>query len=330
MVETFNWGIISTGTIATAFAKAINHLDDATLLAVGSRSQESADAFGDTHAIPRRYASYEALVADDDVDIVYIGTPHVYHAANMRLCLEHGKHVLCEKPFTINADEAQSIVELAEDKGLFVMEALWTRFLPAVVQARAWVDEGRIGDIRTVQADFSVVLPYDPESRIYDLELGGGALLDIGIYPISLTTFFLGMPDRISSHAAIGETGVDEKSELLFSYEGGAAALLNCDVRTQGTQEAVIKGDAGYIKFHAPFHHPQQVTLYTAESGEAHTHDIPYESTGLNYEAAEVHKCLRSGNTESAIMPLRETVATMQLMDALRAEWGVVYPSEES
>jgi predicted dehydrogenase len=326
-VNTFNWGILSTGTIATAFAKALNHLDDATALAVGSRKLATAEAFGDKHGIPRRYASYEELAADDDVQIVYVATPHVFHAENVRMCLEHGKHVLCEKPFTVNAAEARELIDLAREKQLFLMEALWMRFIPAIVTLREWLAEGRIGDVRMVQADFSVNMPFDPDSRIYDRKLGGGSLLDVGIYPISLATMVLGLPDRVESHAHIGETGVDEQVGMLFGYEDGRAAVLSCGVRAQGTQEAVIKGTRGFIKLHTPFHHPQQLTLHLHDS-EPQTVKIPYKSTGLNYEARAVQKALTNNLLESAIMSLDETQATMQLMDDMRAAWGLRYPAD--
>ncbi len=329
MSERFNWGILSTGTIATAFAKALNYMDDARPLAVGSRQQSTADAFGAEHSIPRCYDSYEAVAADDDVQIVYVGTPHVFHAENVRMCLEHGKHVLCEKPFTINATEAKALIDLAREKQLFLMEALWMRYLPSIVRLREWIAEGRIGDVRLVQADFSVNLPFDPQSRIYNRDLGGGALLDVGIYPISLATMILGQPDRVESQAHIGETDVDEQAAMLFAYDDGRAAVLLCGVRAQGTQEAMIKGTEGYIKLHAPFHHPQQLTLHRHDD-DPQTVNIPYKSTGLNYEAAEVQRCLRSNVLESDIMPLNETLATMQLMDRLRDNWGLVYPSEKN
>lgn len=327
MSRLFNWGILSTGMIAADFAKALNHLDDARALAVGSRRLPTAEAFGDKHGIPRRYDSYEAVAADDDVQIVYVATPHVFHAENVRMCLEHGKHVLCEKPFTINATEARELINLAREKQLFLMEALWMRYLPAIVRLREWIAEGHIGDVRLVQADFSVNLPFDPQSRIYNLKLGGGALLDVGIYPISLATMLLGLPDRVESQAYLGETGVDEQAAMLFGYDDGRAAVLSCGVRAQGTQEAMIKGTTGYIKLHAPFHHTQQLTL-NRHDDDPQTVKIPYQSTGLNYEAAEVQQCLRKGLLESDIMPLDETLATMHLMDTMRREWGLVYPSE--
>lgn len=326
-MERFRWGIISTGKIAGKFAQALNHLPDAELVAVGSRSQDSADAFGEQHGIPRRYDSYEALVQDPAVQVVYIGTPHVYHLENTLLALNAGKHVLCEKPFAINAQQAQRGIDRAREKGLFLMEAVWMRYIPAIVQLRDWLAEGRIGEVRVVQADFNVPLPSDPQGRMYNRALGGGALLDLGLYPISFATMILGMPQVVKSHVHMTTTGVDEQEGLLLGYEGGITAMLTAGMAKWTRNTAVIKGENGTIQVQAPFHHPTDLTLHV-QGQQPENYHIPYESNGLNYEAAEVHECLRAGKLESAAMPLEETLQTLQLMDALRAEWGLTYPGE--
>ena len=327
-MDKIRWGIISTGGIATAFAKAINHLDDAEIVAVGSRSQASADEFGDEHDIPNRYDSYEALVNDPDVDVVYIGTPHTFHYDNMKLALNAGKHVLCEKAFTINAEEAQECIALAREKNLFLMEAMWMYFIPAIVKLRELLADGIIGDVLMVQAHFNVSLNLDPKARIMNPELGGGALLDVGIYPISFARMVLGLPDTVHSHVQLGETGVDVQAGLLFAYDGGKSALLSMGVHSDMPTNAIIKGTKGYIEVKPNFWHPTELSIHVAGDA-ARTLEIGYESTGLNYEAQEVHNCIRAGKTESDIMPLDLSLKTMQLMDTLRDDWGVRYPNDK-
>lgn len=327
-MEKIRWGIISTGGIATAFAKAINFLDDAELVAVGSRSQASADAFGDEHGIPNRYDSYEALVNDPDVDVVYIGTPHTFHYENMLLALNAGKHVLCEKAFTINTKEAQECINLAREKNLFLMEAMWMYFIPSIVKLRELLAEGIIGDVLMVQAHFNMLLDLDPQSRIMNPELGGGAMLDVGIYPISFARMVLGLPNNIYSHVELSETGVDLQAGLLFAYDDGKSALLSMGVHSHMPNNAIIKGTKGYIEVHPNFWHPTELSIHVAGDA-ARTLEIGYDSTGLNYEAQEVHKCIRAGKTESDIMPLDLSLRTMKLMDGLRDDWGVTYPNDK-
>lgn len=325
-MEKIRWGIISTGKIAHALARTFQEVDDAELVAVASRSQASADEFGAQYNVPNCYASYEAMMEDKDVDAVYIATPHSHHYENMLMCIEAGKHILCEKAFTLNAQQAQICIDRAREKGVFLMEAMWTRFIPATVQARQWIAEGLIGEIKQVRAEFCVHLPYNPEGRIYNPQLGGGALLDLGIYPISFATHWLGIPDDVYSFAFLGETGVDEYESIMFGYENGAIAQLSAGVRFNGTREATIVGDKGYIRFHPNFHHSERLTIKQEDTPERVV-DIPH-TNGYRYEVEEVHRCIKAGKTESDIMPLDETLAIMTLMDTLREEWGVEYPNE--
>jgi predicted dehydrogenase len=325
MSQKVRWGILSTGRIAEALAYAMSHLEDVELVAVGSRNQEAADAFGDKFNIPHRHPTYEALANDPDIDAIYIATPHSHHYDNMHLCLNAGKHVLCEKAFTLNAKQAEACVALAQEKGLFLMEAMWTRFIPATVQARQWISEGVIGKVRRVYADLSANLAYNPEGRIYNPALGGGALLDVGVYPVSFSQMLLGEPSVIHAEAFIGETGVDEYEGMLFRYDdAGAVAHLSASVRFQGANEATILGEKGYIRFHAPFHHSQRLTLQL--HGQApQTHDIPSALNGYGYEVEECNRCIRAGKLESEVMPLRDTLTVMRLMDTLRERWGIRY-----
>lgn len=324
---TVNWGILATGNISDQMAQALTASPEANVVAVASRAQAKADAFGARWDIPNRYSSYEALAADPAVEVVYIGTPHSHHYDNMLLCLEAGKHVLCEKAFTLNARQAEQCVTLARERGLFLMEAMWTRFIPAMQQVKTWLADGAIGDIRLVQADFCIDLPFDPANRLYNPALGGGALLDLGIYPLSLATNVLGLPAAMQSHAHLGATGVDELAAITLLYADGAAAQLACSMRLDKPAEAHISGSAGYIRIHDRFLHPEWLTIKRAGQ-TPHTVRVPYAGNGYGYEAEAVHRCLQAGKTESDVMPLDETLALMRLMDQCRAEWGVTYPGE--
>ncbi|MCB9004618.1 MAG: Gfo/Idh/MocA family oxidoreductase [Ardenticatenaceae bacterium] len=319
---TYRWGILATGNIAASMADALHTVDDADLLAVASRTQVGADAFGERWGVPRRYAGYAELAADPDVDIVYIATPHSFHAENIRLCLAAGKHVLCEKPLTLNAREAADCIDLARQNSLFLMEAVWMRFFPAIAQVRIWVDSGVIGDVRFIQADFCFHLPFDAAHRLYNPALGGGALLDLGIYPLSLTTMLLGFPDEVHGQAHIGSTGVDELNALTLVYKQGAMAQLSSSMRLNKPREAFVVGTDGYIKIHDAFFCPDQLTLHV-NGRNSETHLIPYKHNGYPHEIEAVHAALDVGQLESDLMPLKESWRMMQLMDDLRAGWGI-------
>ena len=327
MSTKFRWGILGAGGIAKKFSSGVQALADHELIAVGSRTQEKADQFADQFNIPHRHASYEALVADPEVDAIYVATPHPMHKENTLLCLVHGKHVLCEKPFTINAGEAKEIIDAARSRKLFLMEAMWTRFIPAVMEAKRLVDSGAIGEVRMINADFGYRAGFNPASRAFDPALGGGGLLDVGIYPLSLASMFLGRPDRIASLAEIGQTGVDEQSAFVLGYPGGQLATLYTAVRTTTPQEAIIMGTDGMIRIHPPFWIPKKLTLTQPGKG-AQEIEIPFEANGYNYEAAEVAACVRAGKLESDVMPLDESLQLMETMDAIRAQWGMKYPME--
>lgn len=326
-MDTLRWGILSTGHIAHQFAIGLQSAKDAKMVAVGSRNQASAEAFAKEFDIPNVHASYEALVNDPDVDAIYIGTPHVFHADNIKLCLNAGKHILCEKPITINSPELESCIALAQEKNLFLMEAMWTRFVPAIVETQKLVASGVIGDIRLIKADFSFYMPIQPEHRAFNPQLGGGALLDVGVYPIWFTTFFLGMPESVQSHAIIGESGVDEQCTMLLSYPS-ASALLSAGITGELRNEAVIKGTKGKIIVQSPFWVPDRITvhIYGEEAEERH---IPYDGNGYNYEAEAVHKAINAGKIEHEIVSQAESIATMKMMDAMRHDWGLSYPQED-
>jgi len=328
MADKIRWGIIGCGGIAAKFANGLTVLPDAELLAVGSRAENKARGFAEEHNAQRAYGSYEQLAKDADIDAVYIATPHPFHMENTILGLEHGKAVLCEKPFAVNAKQARRMIDTAEDKGLFLMEAMWTRFLPMTRRIKQIVTDGMIGDVRFFQADFCYRNPWNPQHRTLDPELGGGAMLDVGIYPISFASMLFGsQPEDIVSQAHIGETGVDEQSSYLFSYDNGRLAALSSAIRTQALGQALIAGTDGMIKIDSTFWRAEKATLITADGKEVIIEE-PLESNGSNYQTAEVHDCLRQGKTQSDIMPLAESLAIMETMDKIRNQWGLKYPCE--
>ena len=326
-MEKIRWGILGTGRIAGDFATGLAALEDAELVAVGSRTQESADRFAERFDIPHRHPTYDALAADPDVDIIYIATPHTLHKENTITCLRAGKGVLCEKPFAINSAEAQEMIDCARASGGFLMEAMWTRFLPHIREMARRISDGQIGDIRLIQADFCYRAPLNPERRTFNPEMGGGALLDVGVYPISLAHHLLGAPARIASLAHLGETGVDEQAGILFQYDDGALAVLSTAVRTSTPQTLVISGTQGEIRTHDRWWAPAGFTI-SRDGHEAETVLPATVGNGWNYEAAACGRCLREGLTEHELMPLHETLAIMRLMDGLRTDWGLRYPME--
>ena len=294
---------------------------------MGSRAQASADAFGDKFDIPHRHASYEALAHDPDVDVIYIGTLHNLHRENSLLSLQTGKAVLCEKPFTINAREAEEVIAFARSQKLFLMEAMWNRDIPLVVKLRQMLAEGAIGQLRMLVADLGFRTDFYPACRLFDPRLGGGALLDVGVYPVSFASMLFGQPSRVTGMAHLGETGVDEQSAMILGYDQGQLAVLFSAVRTPTPEEATLMGEGGRIRVHPPVYCPSRMTL--SRPGQAdEVIEAPYEGNGYNYEAVEVKRCLRAGLLESEIMPLDETLSIMKTMDELRAQWGLKYPME--
>jgi len=327
MMDRVRWGILGTGAIAKKFAQGLAILPDADLVAVGSRAQATADSFGEMFDVPRRYASYADLAHASDVDVIYVATPHSLHRENSELCLQAGKAVLCEKPFAINADQAEAVVALARKTRCFLMEAMWTRFLPAIEKARQLLADSAIGDVRIVSADFGFRAPFDPQSRLFDPHLGGGALLDVGVYLVSLASMVLGPPARVTSMAHLGRTGVDEQAAMILGYDQGQLAILTTAIRTRTPQDALLIGTEGWIRLHSPWWCPTMLTL-SIEGQEDEVFHLPFRGNGYHHEAAEVMRCLRAGDLESEMMPLAETVKIMETMDRLRAQWGLRYPME--
>jgi predicted dehydrogenase len=320
------WGILATGGIARTFTEDLLRLPTAQVVAVGSRSQESADRFADRYGIARRHATYEALVRDEDVDAVYVSTPHPGHHAAARLAIDAGKAVLLEKPFTVDAAEAVDLVERARSRGVFLMEAMWTRFLPHVVRIRELLADGALGDVRAVHADHGQWFERDPAHRLFAPALGGGALLDLGVYPVSFASMVLGPPRRVTAVSDAAFTGVDAHTSMLLQHDGGRQAVLTTTLEAVSPTRAAVVGTEARLEVASPFYGPSVVVL-TPRSGEPRTFDDPCERRGMQYEAAEVARCLAAGRTESDVMPLDETVSVMRTLDEVRRQIGLDYPS---
>jgi len=268
------------------------------------------------------------LANDPDLDAVYVGTPHPMHKGNSILCLRAGKAVLCEKPFAINRREAEEVIKVAREEKRFLMEAMWTRFLPIIVKVREWLKEGRIGEPRMIQADFGFRAGYDEESRLFSPHFGGGGLLDVGVYCVSMASMvFETPPQKISGLAHLGDTGVDEQAAYVLGYSGGRLALLSSAVRTNTPHEVTIMGTDGMIRVHSMFWCGTRATL--TESGhDPIDAELPLLGNGYNYEAAAAGQCIREGKLECETMPLYETLEIMDTLDRIRAQWGLKYPME--
>jgi predicted dehydrogenase len=329
MTEKIRWGIVSTGWMAQKFAEGLVALPEAEIVAVSSRTKESADKFAIQFQIPRRYTGIEEIANDKDVDIIYIATPHPMHKNETIICLNAGKAVLCEKPFAVNSKEVKEMIACAKKNKLFLMEAMWTYFFPAIIKMQELIAEGAIGEIGLVTVNFCSPRPFEPESRFFNPQLGGGALLDMGVYNIALVYKILGKePTQIKSIAHIGKTGVDEQSTTILGYENNAMAVLTCSLRVGAINEVVIYGTEGYIKIPSSFWHPDKIILKKGEDAEK---EFTFKrlGNGYCYEAVEVMKCLREGKVECPTMPLKTSAAIIKAMDKIRKQWKLVYPMEK-
>ncbi|WP_268986221.1 Gfo/Idh/MocA family protein [Streptomyces sp. CC210A] len=322
------WGVLATGGIAASFTQDLLGMpDDAEVVAVASRTLEGAKGFAERFGIPRAYGSWAELAADGDVDVVYVATPHTAHRAAAGLCLEAGKPVLCEKPFTLNAREAQELVGLARERGVFLMEAMWTYCSPVVRRLVEVVADGAIGEVRTVHADFGLVGPDDPGHRLRDPAAGGGALLDLGVYPVAFAQLLLGEPDRVQADALLSPEGVDLNTGMLLGWASGATALLSCSIVADTPLTASVSGTAGRIEFPRGFFSPEGFTLFR-DGRDPEEFRVEGRRDSMQHEAAEVIRCLRAGETESPLVPLDGTLAVMRTLDAVRDRVDVHYPGE--
>ncbi len=327
MTQDIRWGILGTGGIA--HAQTTDLLGNGfTVTAVGSRGQDSADAFAAEFGIPTAHGSYEALVADPDVDIVYVSTPHPFHAEAALLALNAGKHVLVEKPFTLNAAEAREVVDTAARNHLVVLEAMWNRFLPHTLRIREIIAAGTLGDVRTLIADHNQNLPKDPKHRINDPALGGGALLDLGVYPISFAFDLFGTPSSVQAIAAKTATGVDRQTAILFGYGDGQQAVLHTALDTLGPNTAVIIGTAGRIEIDSVWYTPTGFTVYDSEGAVVERFEHEVKNRGMQFQAWEAERLIAAGLTAGDILPPEESVRVMETLDEIRRQIGLSYPGE--
>ena len=322
------WGIVGTGGIARRFAEDLRLLPDASLVAIGSRGPATAEEFGARFDVPHRHASYDDLVNDADVDVVYIATPHVGHHDAAMSAIDAGKAVLVEKPFTLNANEAASLIDAARSRGVFLMEAMWARFLPHMVRVRELLASRALGDVRVVIADHNQWFARDPSHRLFDPTVGGGALLDLGIYPVSFASMVFGAPMRVTAVSDRAFTGVDATTSAILQYDDGAHSVVTTSLEVAGPTSAAIVGTEARIKFDGVFYAPTAFTLIARDGSVLERFDEPHEGRGLRHEAAQVMRCLRAGQLESDVMPLDETLEIMDTLDEIRRQIGLVYPGE--
>lgn len=327
MAAKIRWGILATGWIAELFVKDLL-LTGHQVTAVGSRAQASADRFAAQFGIPTAHGSYEALAADPNVDIIYIATPHPQHAHAATLALNAGKHVLVEKAFTLNAADAADIVALARTKGLVVLEAMWNRFLPHMCRVRDIIAAGTIGEVRSITADHRQKLPDDPKHRLNALDLGGGALLDLGIYPISFTWDILGKPASIAALATFRETGADAQVATIFHYASGAIATTLSSSDSAGPNRAVVVGTKGRIELDRVWYSPTTLRVYDNENNVLETFDGAVKGRGMQFQADEAERLIAAGLTAGDIMPPAQSVEIMATLDEVRRQIGLKYPQE--
>jgi predicted dehydrogenase len=326
--KTIKWGILGTGWIAQKFADALAVAKDCQLYAVGSRTMDSAARFAANYGVKTAYGSYEELVQDANVDIVYIATPHNLHLENTVLTLNHGKHVLCEKPMGVNLKEANAMFRLAGEKKLFLMEAMWSRFLPHIIKTKALVEQGAIGEIQLLTATFCIRSENGPEHRHYNIDLCGGTILDIGIYNIFLSLLLLGRPESVSAVAALSEQGIDTQCSYSFKYPGNKLSVMYSSFLANPGVVAEIHGTRGSIVLEHLWFCPGRVKLRDRDGNEEiFTFDI--KGNGYEFEAEEVARCLNAGKTESSIWTPDDTRLLAEMMDNIRQTCGVVYPAHD-
>lgn len=325
------WGIMGAGIIASKMAEALQKSSEATLVAVGSKSPERAQSFADRFQIAKAI-SYEQLVADDEIDVIYVATTHNFHFENAKLALEKGKHVLIEKPFTVNAAQAEALIEIAKSKGLFLMEAMWTRFLPAVQKLRSNLLDGLIGEVKSVNLSFGGFVSPRYEKRLTDPNLAGGVTLDMGVYPISFITYILGnLPEKVLSMTRFSDKGVDEVAHYMFQFHSGCLVNISTSYNLWMRNDALIYGAKGYILI-PEFMRADRYNIHLHNGTNAIEKSeetlVPTDENGFSYQISEVVACIRAGKIESPVMPLAETYSIMKLMDEMRGKWGLRYPFE--
>lgn len=323
----YKWGVIGTGKIAHTFATALMNCENAELCASASRTEEKAKRFAEEFGFLKYYGSYREFAEKSDAEIVYIATPMASHFDDAWLCLENGKNVLCEKSLALNTAQTEKLIAFAKEKGLFFMEAMWMKCRPVYRKMKDWIASGLIGDIEYIKADFSNFIPYDENDRLFRADCGGGCLLDLGIYPITLTHDLLGVPDDITSSAHIMH-GIDMSNSILFRYKNGAFSSMDNGFEIQLRNNAIISGTKGFITLGNWFHCTEEGILFDRNGKEIERFVRKDDINGYEYEIAELHSCLDVGLKESPLVPHSDTIAVMKLMDECRAQWGMKYPNE--
>jgi predicted dehydrogenase len=327
VTQEIRWGVVGPGRIAEKVVEDFAVVDGARAVAVASRSLDRAQDFAGRHGIERAHGSYAAILADPDVDVLYVATPHPQHHAIALGALRAGKALLVEKAFTATVAGACEVVDLSRETGVFVMEAMWTRFQPAVVMLRQLIVDGAIGEVRSVQADLGVQRDFDPTDRLFAMELGGGTLLDLGVYVVSFAQMLLGDPDTVTATGSLFETGVDAEVSLLLGYADGRSATLMTSLRHALPGQARVFGTAGWIDVLPRFHHPQTIVLHRA-GGAAEEITVPPLGAGYAHELIEVTECLRAGRSESAVMPLADTLAVQRVLEQAAGQLGVTFAED--
>ncbi|TBW29360.1 Gfo/Idh/MocA family protein [Gramella sp. KN1008] len=323
MKENINWGIIGLGKIANKFATALASVQNAELYGVASRNRDKALDFSKEHKAKAAYGVYDQLMKDENVDVIYIATPHSLHHEITMECLDHGKAVLCEKPFAMNREEAQQMITHARSKNVFLMEALWTMFLPHFQYVQELVNSGKYGKVKSIKADFGFEAEFDRNQRTFNKALGGGSLLDIGIYPVFLSYALLGKPEKIEASAQFAETGVDWECEMKFLYPEEVKASLHSSFREKTPTIAEIELEKGIIRLNSRFHEPTSVSIIL--EGKEETKDFGVKTNGYDFEATHVTHMLLEGKSESRKWTPENTLDLMELLDAVRHEIGLKY-----
>ena len=319
MKSKIRWGIMGLGKIANKFASDLQLSSEAELYAVASRNSEKAKAFGEKFHSQKYYHSYEEMAMDDDIDVIYVATPHSFHFDNTMLCLRNNKSVLCEKPMGMDSYQVKTMIKEARSRNLFLMEALWTRFIPATEKLIELLQKNSIGKLQYVEADFGFKAEFDPKSRVFNKSLGGGSLMDIGIYPIYLSLLTLGFPKHVNAEARMAETGVDSYCSMLFAYENGTKAILESSVEADTPTSAHIYGSKGHIKLHSRFHHSEKISLYQNDELKEEF-DLKYQGHAYIYEIEEVNRCVRSKMIESPRLANSLSIDLMAIIDQVKTK----------
>lgn len=320
-------GILGTGRIAGTVAPALVGLPEIECYACASRTPGKAEAFAEKYGFQKVFTSYEAMLEDPQVELVYVATPHSHHYEHMMLCLNYGKHVICEKAFTMNADQARQVAAFAKEKGLYAAEAIWTRYMPSRQRIQEILDSGVIGKVNTLTANLSYVI--SGKQRIYDPALAGGALLDIGVYGLNFALMHFGDDiQRMESSVQLTDTGVDAMETITLFYRDGRMAVLTHSIYCRSDRKGIIHGDKGYMVVEN-INNPRSIAVYDLNDRLIHFYGMPAQINGYEYEFAEAVRCIREGKTESQSMPMAETIQVMEIMDHFRSQWGVVYPQEK-